>query len=368
MQQTGEANCNLTFSHKWVSALIGSVLVAMFSLITLTVHASGWMSEEQEKEMASMIVGPTKNDDNCSSCHALETEAWEATGHFATFKTRHRTDEAKQILANMGSKSMKRAGDCRQCHYTSELKNEKIRASFGVSCESCHGPAREWLAVHSKVSGEMNASDLKWGTGKAQTAESRTQRLAHSQEKGMINSSMIYAIAKNCFGCHTVPNETIVNQGGHKAGSDFELVSWSQGEVRHNFSSSAGAPDSPTNRPASTEQKRRLYVTGLMVDLETTLANISRISEKNGSYHLAMVKRANAVRDKLDAVLAAQMISELSVALQLVPSPVVEASSIASEIPEQLSQATQAFLNSYDGSELSGIDGLIPTESKGTPY
>jgi len=359
---------NLMLSQKWKQGLVGSALLALLVVSNPMVNASGWMTEEEEIVMASMIVGPTKNDDNCSSCHALETEAWEATSHFATFKTRHRTDEAKEILANMGSKSMKRAGDCRQCHYTSELKNEKVRASFGVSCESCHGAGREWLAVHSKLGGDINASDLKWGTGKEQAADSRMQRLAKSQEKGMINSSMIYAIAKNCFGCHTVPNELIVNTGGHKAGSDFDMVAWSQGEVRHNFSSSAGAPDAPTNRTASAEQKRRLYVTGLMVDLETTLSNITRLSEKSGTYHVAMVKRANDVRNKLDAVLSAQAISELSAALESVPNPVVETSSIDAELPGKLGIATQVFLKSHDGSELSGIDGLIPTALKGTPY
>ena len=37
-----------------------------------------------------------------------------------------------------------------------------------------------------------------------------------------------------------VPEERLVNVGGHTAGSAFELVSWSQGEVRHNLQKSAG--------------------------------------------------------------------------------------------------------------------------------
>lgn len=368
MERLNKARLVSISGRKPIQALVAGALTALLSFTSLTLNASGWMSEEEERTMASMIVGPTKNDDNCSSCHALETEAWETTAHFATFKTRHRTEEAKEILANMGAKSMKRAGDCRQCHYTSELKNEKVRASFGVSCESCHGAARDWLAVHSKLGGGMTASDLKWGTGKQQSAESREHRLAMSRDKGMINSSMIYDIAKNCFGCHTVPNETIVNVGGHKAGSDFDLVAWSQGEVRHNFSSSEGAPDAPTNRVASSEEKRRLYVTGLMVDLETTLGNITRLTEKNGAYHLAMVERANGVRAKIATVLAVQPISELSAAVQAVPNPMSGSTEIHAELPGQLGMATQAFLESHDGSELGAIDEMIPTAFKGTPY
>ncbi len=50
----------------------------------------------------------------------------------------------------------------------------------------------------------------------------------------MIRLHAIYDLAKTCYGCHVVPQEDLVNKGGHRAGSAFELVSWSQGEVLHN--------------------------------------------------------------------------------------------------------------------------------------
>ena len=56
-----------------------------------------------------------------------------------------------------------------------------------------------------------------------------------------------------------------MNKGGHKAGSSFELVSWSQGEVRHNTWHSKGKE----NVPASAARKRMLYLVGLGVELET---------------------------------------------------------------------------------------------------
>jgi hypothetical protein len=352
-----------TFFLRWFFATI-----FVTSLSSRADNTSAWLTEDEEKAVASMIVGPTKNDDNCSSCHALETEAWENTRHFATFKDRHRSEEAKEILANMGENSMKRAADCRQCHYTSQLKNGKLRASFGVTCESCHGAARQWLAIHSKSAGDLSASDLKWGTGKAQDPADRMKRLDSAQAKGMINSEMIYEIASNCFGCHTVPNENIVNTGGHKAGSDFDLIEWSQGAILHNFSSSAGAPDAPTNRPSSPEQKRRLYVTGLMVDLETTLLNISRVTESGGTYHKAMVDRSNKVRMKVDAVLSAVAIAELSPAIDALPGKVDVSTSISADVPASLGVATRAFLAAHDGSGLAALDGLMSSQYKGSPY
>jgi hypothetical protein len=341
--------------------------IVLLGCLPLAGAASPLLSVEQEMEMALKIVGPIKNDDNCESCHTLETEAWQNTRHFATFKDRHRSEEAKTILEAMGERSMKRADDCRQCHYTSEVKAEKLRASFGVTCESCHSPARDWLATHSKAGGDTSAADLKWGTGKDESSEARTARLGAAEALGMIHSEMTYAIAKNCFGCHTVPNEKIVNAGGHKAGSDFDLVAWSQGEVRHNFSSSAGAPDSPTNREATPAQKRRLYVTGLMVDLETSLDNISRVQEKGGSYHQAMVKRANMAKSAIDSVMAAASIPELGDSLSRVGNISAD-TNVDSNLPMALGEATKAFLANHDGAGLGAIDGLIPTETQGTAY
>ena len=101
---------------------------------------------------------------------------------------------------------------------------------------------------------------MAWGEGKSESPADREKRLSAAAAKGMIHSEMTYDIAKNCFGCHTVPNEKLVNVGQHKAGSDFDLVSWAGGEVRHNYASSPGAPDSPTNREFSAEERRLLYV------------------------------------------------------------------------------------------------------------
>lgn len=343
------------------------IVVLLFGCSSFA-FSSSLMTVEQEMEVASKIVGPTKNDDNCESCHTLETEAWQNTRHFATFKDRHRSEEAAAILETIGERSMKRADDCRQCHYTSEVKKDSLRASFGVSCESCHGPAQDWLAIHSKRGGDPAADDLKWGTGKSEDPMSREKRLGAAQAAGMINSEMTYSIAKNCFGCHTVPNESMVNNGGHKAGSDFDLVAWSQGEVRHNFSSSAGAPDAPTNREASAEQRRRLYVTGLMVDLETSLENISRVETRGGEFHKAMITRANQARAGMDSVLAAAPIPELKSALANIGKSIDEGTTVDAATPLALGKATKAFLRNLDGSGLAAIDSLIPSEKKGTPY
>ena len=99
------------------------------------------------------------------------------------------------------------------------------------------------------------------------------------------------AIAANCFGCHTVPDEELINVGGHTPGSAFELVSWSQGMVRHNLWYTEGEQ----NKGASANRKRLMFVVGLAVELETALRAVGKATEKK-AYAVAMARRAAAAR------------------------------------------------------------------------
>jgi hypothetical protein len=184
----------------------------------------------------------------------------------------------------------------------------------------------------------------------------------------MIHSEMIYEIASNCYGCHTVPNERIVNQGDHRAGSDFDLVSWSQGAVRHNFSSSDGAPDGPTNRPISPEMRRRYFIVGTMVDMEHSLRNLSRAKEPGGAFHKAMVDRVNQDLKTILAFLEAVQIPELESAIGDIPSTVDTATEIGADLPDKIGAATKQFAAKYDGSELAAVDGMIEAETMGEAY
>ena len=260
----------------------------------------------------------------------------------------------------MEMKSMKREGDCRQCHYTSILKDGEVTPTWGVSCESCHGPAADWVNTHNKVGGDPNGQALKWGEGRKETTVQHEARIRSAKAKGMINSEMIYEIATNCYGCHTVPNEMLVNKGTHKAGSDFDLVAWSQGEVRHNFVDSAGAPDKPTNRQATPEQKRRLYVVGTMVDLQFSLRNLANAKVAGGAFQIAMTDRVNKTREKAMKILAAADLPALAAVVKMIPDKVAAGTAIPPDLADKLAAATQEFTAKYDGTTLVKLDAQIP--------
>jgi hypothetical protein len=105
-----------------------------------------------------------------------------------------------------------------------------------------------------------------------------------------------------------------------------------------------------------------------MVDLETSLENISRIETRGGEFHKAMIARANQARGRVDAVLAATSIPEIQSGLAKVTANIDEGATVDAATPMALGDATKAFLGNHDGTGLSAIDGLIPTETKGNPY
>ena len=232
---------------------------------------------------SAKIVGPNA----CAECHKQEVEAWKGTHHFRTFREMPRNTEANEIAEKMGVRRIKSESLCLNCHFTVQQKNNKEEPVAGISCESCHGAGQDWIKVHSGFSGKKEQTETK-------AEEEARWKLADS--KGMIRPRSLYQLAKNCYGCHVVPQEDLVNKGGHRAGSDFELVSWSQGEVLHNTWYSKGKD----NVPASAARKRMLYLVGLGVELETALRAVGKATVRK-PYAFEMAARADRARKQLAA-------------------------------------------------------------------
>ena len=202
-----------------------SILVAIIGLIPFAradaprVAAGTGLHMDPDK-----VVGEAK----CAECHKSESNAWQHTHHFTTFAALPKEKRAKEIADAMGLEGgIRRNQVCLNCHFTVQSRDGAATPVSGVSCESCHGAAKDWLAIHND-----------YGPGKTrdtESAEHKTQRHEAADAAGMIRKDRVNLISANCYSCHTVPNQELVNKGTHKAGSDFELTSWSQGEVRHNY-------------------------------------------------------------------------------------------------------------------------------------
>jgi ssDNA-binding Zn-finger/Zn-ribbon topoisomerase 1 len=298
------------------------------------------------------FVGP----DKCAECHKGSVAIWTNTHHFKTVRELPNSEAARQIAMKMGLKRIK-SGLCLDCHFTTVVESEKRKPVAGVSCESCHGPAADYLKRHSEFSGKNKATE---------TDAEREQRWADSEAAGMIRPQDLYRGAENCYSCHVVPLERLVNEGGHAAGSAFELVSWSMGEIRHNV----WYTEDKDNPVASPERRRLIYVVGLAVELESALRAVGEATAK-ADYAVSMAKRAKRAQFRFKTVADALSEPEVAEIMVAATSAKLKLNNKTNLIAaaDRIADATKRLAATYDGSSFRAIDHLIPgaDKYKGSP-
>jgi len=301
------------------------------------------------------VVGPAE----CVECHEAAHDVWQETLHQSVYETFHRAEKTRAVLERMGERSARR-GVCVDCHYTSQDDGRRVRTIAGVSCESCHGAAADWMDAHGNFG--MTAGGER-ADASTETRAHRTQRLQTTAAAGMIRPDRPYLLVRNCMQCHTTPNEELVNTGQHAPGSDFEIVPRLFGEIRHNFQLSGDA----TNRMAArdydpTNRKRLFFVLGEMVELEHALRRLAEATTA-GTYATAMADRARQAMERLraiqsaaPAVAAVEQILAAADDVELAPNNGAALAAAADEAQA----AAQAFARQHDGSALGGLDALVP--------
>ncbi len=303
---------------------------------------------------AKIVLSDRDSRIPCGECHNLEYEVWTETKHATGFDELHRSEQAQGILERMEFRLSKRESLCLKCHYTANIKREQVQAIAGVSCESCHGAARDWVNIHQDYGG---------GDHETETPEHKAMRVAQSIEGGMLRpSSDLYAVAANCFECHTVPEEDLINVGGHPSGSAFDLIEWNS-QIAHNFVQAQwGGPE--VNREVTQERKRLMFVVGKALDYEYSIRGAAQAT-KADIYSKAMERRVKTARRDLDRVLRVAEIPEVAEILRigqnLSITPNNETALIAAA--DAMSAQAQQFAQQNDGSELAALDPLVAGES-----
>jgi len=292
----------------------------------------------------------------CGECHIRTYDVWKTTPHATTFKTMHRKERAETIAEKLGFGLIKRDSFCFSCHYTPTVSRGTIRAVSGVSCESCHGAGADWIEVHNDY-----GPDATWET---ESPAHGAERIEASRAAGMRRPSDLYGVAANCFSCHSVPNEDLVNIGGHSTGSSgFEFVEWSQGEIRHNFLGSFRSGGAAINAERSSERRRTMYVAGRALDLEYSLRGAA-VARDEGIYAKAMSRRVRSATAEVRAIASRADVPELDAILATVKGvqvrPGHEAALLAAA--DEIGRRTRAFLARADtavGARLAAIDPLL---------
>ena len=111
--------------------------------------------------------------------------------------------EAKAAGAKVGVDNPQTSGKCLKCHstaynFTEAVATEKIKPEDGVTCESCHGPGKKFMA---KSTMEDHAKAVEAG--------------------------LVYPASKSCELCHNDQNPTwkpdrYTTKDGKKVGFDYE--------------------------------------------------------------------------------------------------------------------------------------------------
>jgi hypothetical protein len=323
--------------------LNGLVVLSAFAILL------GGMTGARAANDPAKIAGPNA----CAECHKNEAAVWKGTHHFKTFRDLPRNKGARAIAKKMGARRIKAASMCLDCHFTTQTTGAKVKAIAGISCESCHGVGKSWIKVHSGYSGKKKATES------AAEAKARWQK---TEAAGMIRPKAMYTLAKNCYGCHVVPREKLVNVGGHPAGSKFELVSWSQGKIRHNLWYGNGKD----NRLASAKRKRLMFVVGLVVELETALRAVGKATQKK-SYAVKMARRASTARKRLaGAAKILKNVPELAAASKAARAARLKLNNDAelSAAAGKVAAAGKQIAAKYDGGTFGAIDKAIPGPAK----
>ncbi|MGR9105439.1 MAG: cytochrome c family protein [Gammaproteobacteria bacterium] len=331
----------------------------MFKLHNIPLNAAiGWIFVSLAVVFAgkSAVAGPDPakvvGASECGECHKKEVEAWRSTHHYTTYNELSRKKDAKKIADNMGIRRIKAESDCVNCHFTQQIVDGSVDAVSGITCESCHGAAKDWMDIHNDYGGK----DVK---KEQESPDHKAMRISNAVKGGMILPSDLYALANNCYQCHLVPNEKLVNKGGHKAGSAFELVSWSQGEVRHNYFSS---PSGEENLEAPIERKRMFYILGNALELEHALRAIGKATEK-AEYAVTMAKRVKLAVLRLEKIAAAVSAPEVKQMVDIGKSAELKLNNEAklSASADKVAEVAKSMAQKYKGSEFAGLDSLLPS-------
>ena len=305
---------------------------------------------------AEKVTGP----EACAECHVEEIEAWKLTKHFKTLNELHRRPETGAMLAKLGLGRIKSEQQCLECHYLGKREEGAFQVVSGIACESCHGAARDWVQGHG---------DYGKGVTKAtEAAGHRTARLTRALADGMISRDNIYQLGASCYSCHLLTDEKLTNTGGHVPGSPgFNLLTWSQGEVRHTILHTGNK----ANPEATPEQKRRLFVLGCILETEFCFRAVGHATEK-AEFGVTLARRADAARKLLEKIQALAPNPELAAIVTVARGAGLRLNN-ATELnaaADRISGLAREFAARVTGEQLVAIDSLLPGPERyqGKPY
>jgi hypothetical protein len=95
----------------------------------------------------------------CKLCHSKEKQGnqwgvWEKGPHARAYEMLG-SAQAKAVAAKLGIDDPQNSGKCLKCHstaygFTEAQVSDKVDVKLGITCQTCHGPAKRYKMVHQK--------------------------------------------------------------------------------------------------------------------------------------------------------------------------------------------------------------------------
>jgi len=302
------------------------------------------------------VTGP----ETCVECHLDEIEVWKRTVHNKTFRELPRRPETAEMLRKLGLGKVTTETQCRDCHFLSKIEEGEQINVAGIACESCHGASRDWAKTHGDYGQGV--------TAETESPEHRDARWAQAGAAGLIRPGNLYALGAACYECHILADEKVINRGGHIAGSEgFNLLTWSQGEVRHTIPRT-GKKVNPAATPA---HRRVLFVVGCILETEYCFRAVAQATEK-AAFGVTQARRADAARQLLEKIQSLAPDPGLAEIVAVAKSTRLRLNNRAELLAaaDKIAALGRAFVAGVDGGQLAAIDPLVPGPElyKGQPY
>lgn len=175
-----------------------AVSITAAALMAVTLVTGGEAGHD-----ASKYVGTKK----CRMCHKKESSGnqfgkWEEGPHSKTIAVLG-SDEAKAAAKKLGIDDPQKSGKCLKCHstaynWTETVQSEDVAVEDGVTCESCHGPGKDY----------------------------KSKSVMEDRNK-CIENGMVYPATKSCTKCHNDTSPTwkadrYTTKDGKKVGFDVD--------------------------------------------------------------------------------------------------------------------------------------------------
>ena len=143
---------------------------------------------------------------SCRMCHKKDATGnqygkWQSAMHSKAY-TNLASDESKAVAKKLGIEDPQKSPKCLKCHSTAyngteSVATEKVAVEEGVTCESCHGPGKDYKSKSTM-----------------------------QDQKKSIENGMVYPATKSCKECHNEESPTWMpdryTKGGKPTGFDAD--------------------------------------------------------------------------------------------------------------------------------------------------